>query len=431
MNTDTKIDEVVNYTELVAGDFKAEDGVFAIAYLSPEDISVTKRIRKSADAGSLVRSIRDVGLLKPITVAPVGEDCYVLVDGLRRLNACIEAGMSKIPCIVGKSVKTSDIPVMASVYNHAQPYSNAEVSAYVDYLMNEREIHDYNNIEYLLQLETGEVAKLQDLKSDNDPEIMGKFMGEELSIGAAFKKLEARRKKESKAEKLARQAEKAYETGEGLSEAGERGTISETDFGDEPARKPFNPGELDENIDDKPLDAMVAESDATVGFKPNKQKVGKRERIEPSIKKATLARDNYTCQCCKRGGESYVDSLDYHHIMPVALGGDDSVSNGVTLCVLCHRFVHLFGNGQLTVPMGKTDEDLTVLSAEERAIYDDDQRKFKRIVKLGQLIRDGYAKQGIDRKKAREMFPVDGVGRHKPSENLNSKELGLADFGGV
>lgn len=419
--------DALSYEGLVESDFKSDDGVFEIAYIDPDDISVTKRIRTNAEAGSLTRSIRELGLLSPIMVAPVaGGESYVLVAGLRCLNACIEAGMPKVPCIVCKNVKTSDIPVISLMYNHVQPYSNKEVSDYVDYLITERNIHDFNQIEYLLQLDTGDVAKLQDLKADNDPEIMAKFYSDEYSIGGAFKKLEARRKKESKAEKLRKQAEKALTSGEGLAEAGETKGIGEATKQAE-LKKPFSAKELNEGLEEKSLDEMVAEADATEGFKPNKQKVGQRERIDPTIKKATLARDNYTCQCCLRGGESYVDSLDYHHQLPVALGGEDSVSNGVTLCVLCHRLVHLFGNGQLVLPKTKTEEELVALSEEERRIYEDDQNRFKRVVRLGMIVREAYGQQRINRKKAREQFPTDGVGRYKPSENLNSKELKLTE----
>ena len=417
----------LSYDGLVESDFKSDKGVFEIVYIDPDDISVTKRIRTHVESGSLARSVREVGLLQPIMVAPVaGGESYVLVAGLRSLNACIEAGMPKVPCIVCKNVKTSDIPVISLMYNHVQPYTNKEVSDYVDYLITERNLHDYNQIEYLLQLDTGDVAKLQDLKADNDPEIMAKFYSDEYNIGDAFKKLEARRKKETKAEKLRKQAEKALNSGEGLSEAGETAGIGEATKQAE-LKKPFSAKELNEGLEEKSLDEMVAEADATEGFKPNKQKVGQRERIEPTIKKATLARDNYTCQCCLRGGESYVDSLDYHHQLPVALGGEDTVANGVTVCVLCHRLIHLFGNGQLVLPATKTEEELAALSAEERSIYEDDQNRFKRVVRLGMLIREAYGKQKIDKKKAREQFPTDSVGRYKPSENLNSKELELTE----
>ena len=37
------------------------------------------------------------------------------------------------------------------------------------------------------------MAKLQDLKADNAPELMARFYSDEYSIGDAFKKLEARR----------------------------------------------------------------------------------------------------------------------------------------------------------------------------------------------------------------------------------------------
>jgi 5-methylcytosine-specific restriction protein A len=380
------------------------ENTFSLEYLSPDDISATKRVRKSDDAGELVDSIRERGLLKPVMVARVGADSYVLIDGFRRLNACIALGITKIPCVVASGVKSSDIPVEASVYNHTQPYGGSELIDQIDYLVFDRGMKDYGKIEYLLQLNPGDVAKLQDIKTDS--EILEKFLSGEVTISAAHKKLEARRKKEAKEESV-RNTEHSQAFSEDGTFNGGKG-------------KRFNSSDLDEDIASKSLSEMVAESDATAGFKPNKQKVGKRERIDPTIRKATLARDSYTCQCCKRGGESYVDSLDFHHVIPVALGGEDSVSNGITLCVLCHRLVHLFGNGQLALPASKAEDELTLLTAEERAIYDDDQLRFKRVVRLGQFIRDGCAKRGIDRKKARELYPADSVGRKKPSEGLNS-----------
>ena len=73
------------------------------------------------------------------------------------------------------------------------------------------------------------------------------------------------------------------------------------------------------------------------------------------------------------------------------------------------------------LPKTKTEEELAALSEEERRIYEDDQNRFKRVIRLGMLIREAYGQQRINRKKAREQFPTDEVGRYKPSENLNSK----------
>lgn len=48
----------------------------------------------------LVFSIREIGLLQPIVVRPVGADQYELVAGERRLRASKEAGLTVIPAII-------------------------------------------------------------------------------------------------------------------------------------------------------------------------------------------------------------------------------------------------------------------------------------------------------------------------------------------
>ncbi|MGW4031982.1 ParB/RepB/Spo0J family partition protein [Streptomyces sp. NPDC004838] len=48
----------------------------------------------------LVTSIKEVGLLQPVVVRSVGPDRYELIMGERRLRACREAGLERIPAIV-------------------------------------------------------------------------------------------------------------------------------------------------------------------------------------------------------------------------------------------------------------------------------------------------------------------------------------------
>jgi len=48
----------------------------------------------------LVASIKDVGLLQPVVVRPLGNDQYELVMGERRLRATKEAGLATIPAII-------------------------------------------------------------------------------------------------------------------------------------------------------------------------------------------------------------------------------------------------------------------------------------------------------------------------------------------
>ena len=47
----------------------------------------------------LVHSIREVGLLQPIVVRPVGSD-YEIVAGERRWRACADAGLDRVPAII-------------------------------------------------------------------------------------------------------------------------------------------------------------------------------------------------------------------------------------------------------------------------------------------------------------------------------------------
>jgi ParB family chromosome partitioning protein len=48
----------------------------------------------------LVYSVREVGLLQPVVVRPVGADRYELVVGERRWRATQQAGLESIPAII-------------------------------------------------------------------------------------------------------------------------------------------------------------------------------------------------------------------------------------------------------------------------------------------------------------------------------------------
>jgi ParB/RepB/Spo0J family partition protein len=56
--------------------------------------------RDIGDVTELAASITGVGLLQPLTVAPVGEDEYVVIAGHRRLAAAKKAGLATVPCLV-------------------------------------------------------------------------------------------------------------------------------------------------------------------------------------------------------------------------------------------------------------------------------------------------------------------------------------------
>lgn len=60
-----------------------------------------------------------------------------------------------------------------------------------------------------------------------------------------------------------------------------------------------------------------------------------RIRIPPEVKKYVLQRDKYQCQSC---GKTTVEiNLTIDHIIPLARGGQNDISNLQTLCFVCNQ----------------------------------------------------------------------------------------------
>src|SRR5687768_9925194 len=55
-----------------------------------------------------------------------------------------------------------------------------------------------------------------------------------------------------------------------------------------------------------------------------------------TIRNLILIRDKHTCQDCKAEGVK----LEVHHLIALALGGDNQIENLLALCVCCHRKRH-------------------------------------------------------------------------------------------
>lgn len=88
-------------------------------------ISVSEfNARKDLDAGTedtgiqdLQDSIRERGLLSPVTVRPQPDGNYEVVAGQRRVLACRQLGMASIPAIVRDDVGDTDATVISLVEN--------------------------------------------------------------------------------------------------------------------------------------------------------------------------------------------------------------------------------------------------------------------------------------------------------------------------
>lgn len=376
---------------------------FHLAYIDISNIVVTDRIRKVTTVEALKTSIEKTGLLKPIVVANTAtKGTYVLIDGYKRLLASAKCGLTRIPCIVNNKVKTTDLSIVEALYNHYTAYTVQEMIDYINYLEKEKGILNQSTIELLLQMEPGHYPKLKDILNDNDPAILEKLLSGSITIDQAFSKLKSKRAKQSKEEKELQKATTAYSTEDGekvsLDGTGDIGT-GEGLTDQEIADLGVAPNLLD--VKDKSVEELLKEGDSINGFEDKVQKVGEREYIDPAMRKAVMARDNNTCQCCFEGGESYVDVNDFHHILPVFLGGPDNVDNAVCLCVKCHKLVHLHARGQLHLPPMDS-------------LSEADKEKFKHILSYGNYIRKGMEKKGMKLDDYKKKDKINKIGRQMP-----------------
>jgi hypothetical protein len=105
--------------------------------------------------------------------------------------------------------------------------------------------------------------------------------------------------------------------------------------------------------------------------------------------------------CKKISGMEFTEVLDIHHIQEVYLGGSDDINNLITACTVCHKLIHLYGRGELHM---RPIEELS----------EDEQMRFKKIVKLGTVIRQGMALRGMKKEQLKNMDNTESIGRTKP-----------------
>ena len=408
------VDEYGNL--IVMNNIEDNGDAFELKYLDIQDIVVPDRIRHNNNIDALKISVRSTGLIAPITVAPTAtEGVYALINGLQRLMACAKTGIRRIPCVINKNAKTTELKVLEALYNHSKPYSIKDILDFIEYLEKDRGVNKPATIEYLMQMDPGDYTKLKDIMNDNDEDIVTPLLNGQTTIAQAFKKLESRRKKESRDEKESKKASEVYrDTGasgtDGIEGAGELGeddvVLSEEELKD----LGFSPDDLESDLEDESLEDMIEQSSKMEGFEPNKQSSKNREFIDPALKKATLQRDGGACRCCGISGPEAISILDFHHIIPVFLGGVDSVDNGITLCLNCHHLVHEHAIGKLHI-------------ANIEEMNDTDKEKFKRIIKLGNSIREGMSRRGMKLEEMRKEHPIHGVGRRIAGEEQKSDNM--------
>ena len=107
----------MKFTEKIAQKGNSESIKVAVEEIQINSITVKYHPRKDlGNLGTLGHSINKLGLQEPLTVYPVGEGQYAIIDGQRRLEACKKLKMETVPCII-KNVDDATAAGLSYVIN--------------------------------------------------------------------------------------------------------------------------------------------------------------------------------------------------------------------------------------------------------------------------------------------------------------------------
>ena len=370
---------------------------------------VKKKMRQKSIIGltGLVSTLS--GVVTPIHVMSMedSDDEYTLLDGARRLFATVKAGNTTINAVVwdfeDKKEGRSLANILGLLLNRSEQFKNSEIWDTMQVL----EIANNctpGKIEYLLQMPSGDAMKMRDVmlaEGDSEvQEVKEKLLSDEMTIDAAYKKLNSLRKKENRLER-----------DENRELALEPEHTTEQEDAEEPVKQRLSKDEVlellemgTEDVSDQTLESLKAKGEEIMDDQPVVQEVGKRHPVDPAIRTATFRRDNFKCKCCGIGDELFLSILVFHHLIPVFAGGPDTVENGLTLCANCHLTLHNYVDGHLHGDLAKYSEK--------------DQQTLKNIFKYGNVARMAAKKMGLKREQIHEL---DAQSRKHYMPNLNVK----------
>lgn len=369
-----------------------------------EDIVVFnfKKMSRTKTIVGLTGSISELDVATPIhLLALEDEDTYMLLDGLRRVFGAMRNGVDTIKAVVwdfeDKQEGKSKANLISLLLNRSERFSASELWEQMKIL---EEVNGASPglIEYLLQMQAGDAMKLKDIMlADLDyTDIKTDLIDGLTSIEQAYKKLCAERRKENR---LMKEDAMVLEgnTVTGVDDVSEQQNLSVDAVKDL----------LDlteQSIEDESLEDLDRSSEARGDMVQDPKN---RKPLDAGLKKAVLARDKFTCQCCGTGGEQWLSVLVCHHIIQVSQGGPDTMENLVTLCNNCHVTLHTYAWGKIFVTLD--------------SLSDTEKETFKKIFRYGNVIIEADKRMGRtkeqamkeDRGSARQLYPGEGLKDNK------------------
>lgn len=419
-------DDYVDYGETKDG---AEERALNLLSLTSDKFSLSTEVIKIGEIGlseptkrgrqktmiGLTQSVKDMGILTPIHVMKVAEEDatedykYVLIDGLRRMFGAIKNGMTEICATVwdfeDKEKGMELLLPLSLMLNRQQKRQWSEVWDLYRILELQSAITP-GTLEFLLQLEAGDAMRLKDVMLCDYSEVKEALLSGEKNLDACYKMLQKMRKDE---DQLGKDDATGFgDTVDGAEEVAGDVTEGSEQLTDQDVLELL---EMADNLDD---DSEVSSDDFSDMSTPDsdfvdQQKVGERHPLDPALRQAVLARDDFTCRCCGiRMVGVRLGLIAAHHILPVHVGGKDTLENLVTLCTNCHISLHCIERNGGTIMMSEQDFN-NLLPSEKSSL--------KRALKLARIAIAADKRRGMSKEQVAAVTR-DSVRHPMPGTNL-------------
>lgn len=385
-------------------------------------ISEPLKLGRAKTTSGLTQSIKELGVANPIHVMTIDSDdiednCkYVLLDGVRRLYGAIRNGLTEVTAIIWDfkdKEKGRDISLPLSlILNRNQKRSWSEIWDLYGVIEMQSQVISGSQVtpgtlEFLLQLESGEGMKLKDVMLCDYSEVKEALLSGEKDLDGCYKMLQKLRKDE---DKLAREdATGITDTVDGAESVATNTTNTEDggQLSDQDVLELLEMADSvgDLNVNDDDFDTLNKGVD-------DAQKVGERHPLDPALKSTVLNRDKFKCKCCGFGGAAALGVLAVHHILPVHVGGKDTLENLTTLCLNHHILLHVAERNGGKLQM--TREEFDSYTQEE-------QNALKKTLKLAKVAVEADKRKNMSIEEVRKAT-TDSIRHPMPGSGLPDAE---------
>lgn len=380
------------------------------------------KIGRQDTASGLTATIKDLGVVTPIHVMTVDAESetedykYVLLDGLRRLWGALKNGHKEVDAVIwdfeDKERGVDMALVISLILNRVQKRTWKEIWDLYRILEMQHQLTP-GTLEYLLQLNGGDAMKLKDVMLCEYEEVKQALLNGEKDLEGCYKMLQKLRKEEDKLYK-----DDTMGITDVVDDADDfAGDNADAQLTDDDVRELLemssNLNDLDD-VNEDDFDSMNTPDSDFV----DQQKVGDRHALPPELRNAVLQRDDFTCQCCglrmigARAGLSAA-----HHVLPVHVGGKDTMENLTSLCVGCHITLHNMERNGGSIMMSKEDFD---------TLPEKDQLSLKKALKLARIAIEADKRRGMNKEAVRKAtqdsirHPMPGVGLKETQQMYNN-----------